>query len=515
MNCLSVNLRGVRGNRKSDWIRGLKTSYGIHFLAIQETKLQQSSSFLFSQYWGRAEFKIDVVDSQGRSGGLACLWCPAVFRCVDIYHNRNFIIVSGFLIQTGCRLNLVNIYAPNDAISRRDVWSKILGFKNSLQGLWVMMGDFNDVRDASERMNSEFIASNAEAFNHFILSAGLVEYNMGGGNFTYISDNGKKLSKLDRFLVYLGFRERWPNATVVALAREVSDHMPIVLSTIQSDFGHIAFRFFNSWFEYSGFLDFVLRKCEEFSFSGLEDLALAIKLRWLKNNIKSWLKLEKDRREGIYGGKKARLAFIENLAEERDLEEEELAERVECRNYVAEHDRIKQLGLRQKSMSKWVVDGDENSNFFHLVINSNISTNRLNGLMIGGEWITYPLSIKESLYEFFKHQFSEPMTVRPGMVCSGIATISGSEATMLERPFIVEEIKAAVWECEGDRAPGPNGFNFKFIKRCWEGLRVDLVKLFNKFYVDGSINKGCTSSFIALIPKIKDPVGPANFRPKV
>ncbi|XP_035830800.1 uncharacterized protein LOC118480187 [Helianthus annuus] len=185
------------------------------------------------------------------------------------------------------------------------------------------MGDFNDVRDVSERMNSEFVVANAEAFNQFILSAGLVEYNMGGGNFMYISDNGKKLSKLDRFLVCLGFRERWPNAMVLALAREASDHRPIVLSTVQSDFGQIPFGFFNSWFEYSGFLEHVLQKCGEFNFLGPADLAVAIKLRYLKNNIKSWLKVEKENREGIYGGKKKRLELIENIAEERLLLEEE------------------------------------------------------------------------------------------------------------------------------------------------------------------------------------------------
>ncbi|XP_022012647.1 uncharacterized protein LOC110912247 [Helianthus annuus] len=271
-------------------------------------------------------------------------------------------------ISQKCRLNLVNVYAPNDALGRSAIWSELLGFRNSLQGLWVLMGDFNEVRDASERMNSKFNASNADAFNQFILSAGLVEYNMGGGNFTYITDNGRKLSKLDRFLVCLGFRERWPNATVVALAREVSDHWPIVLSTTQSDFGHIPFRFFNSWFEYPGFLDFVLQKCGAFYFSGPEDLALAIKLRWLKDNIKAWLKIEKERREGMYSGKKARLAFIEELAEERSLAEEELAERADCRNYLAEFDRVKNLDLRQKSRSKWAIDGDENSGFFHFVI---------------------------------------------------------------------------------------------------------------------------------------------------
>ncbi|KAJ0880137.1 putative RNA-directed DNA polymerase [Helianthus annuus] len=248
-------------------------------------------------------------------------------------------------------------------------------------------------------------------------------------------------------------------------------------------------------------------------FGGPADLALAIKLRWLKNNIKSWLKLEKDRREGLYGGKKRRLEFIENLAEERNLVDDELAERAECRNFVAEFERIKQLDLRQKSRSKWAIEGDENSSFFHHVINSNICTNRLNGLMIDGVWNTNPLAIKESLYEFFQNQFSEPMPVRPEMSCPNIATISDSEASMLERPFSEEEIKEAVWECDGDRAPGPDGFNFKFIKKCWAGLREDMVTLFNKFYEEGAINRCCTSSFIALIPKGKDPVGPNDFRP--
>ncbi|XP_022007605.1 uncharacterized protein LOC110906842 [Helianthus annuus] len=232
MNCLSVNLRGVRCNRKSDWIRGLKTSYGIHFLSIQETKLQDSDLFMFSKFWGRAEFKIAVVNSVGRSGGLACIWCPSVFRCVNLIHNRHYIVVSGRLVQNGCLINLINVYAPNDSNGRRALWLELINIRNTIQGLWVLMGDFNEVRDSSERMNSEFVEANAETFNNFILSAGLKEYNMDGGSFTYISDNGTKLSKLDRYLVCLGFKERWPNAAVIALEREASDHRPIVLSTV-------------------------------------------------------------------------------------------------------------------------------------------------------------------------------------------------------------------------------------------------------------------------------------------
>ncbi|XP_022014430.1 uncharacterized protein LOC110913680 [Helianthus annuus] len=346
MNCLSINLRGVRNQRKSEWIRGLRTSYGCHFLAIQETKLQDSESFVFNQFWARSEFKLAVVNSQGRFGGLACLWSPTVFRCDNLIKNRYYIVMFGFLVQTGCNINIINVYAPNDAVCRRGVWAEILGIRNSLQGIWLLMGDFNDVRNSEERMNSEFIEANAEAFNQFILSAGLIEYNMGGGNFTYMSDNGKKLSKLDRFLVCLGFMERWPNASVLALDRDVSDHRPIVLSTSQSDYGHIPFRFFNSWFEYPGFLSYVLQKCGSFQFDGPADLAIAIKLRWLKDNIKAWLKAEKQRKESEYNIKKRRMTDIEKIAEVRQLSDDELSERAGCRNFIADFDRLKHLDLR-------------------------------------------------------------------------------------------------------------------------------------------------------------------------
>ncbi|MFS7926579.1 putative RNA-directed DNA polymerase [Helianthus anomalus] len=251
----------------------------------------------------------------------------------------------------------------------------------------------------------------------------------------------------------------------------------------------------------------------EFTFSGPADLAIAIQLRWIENSIKDWLKNEKSRRDGDYGGKKNRLAFLESLAEERMLMLGELEERTECKNFIAECDRIQHMDIRQKSRIRWALEGDENSAFFHNIINSNISSNRLNGLMIDGEWVTNPILVKKALFEFFHHQFTEPMILRPELVCPNLVSISDSEANSLIAPFSLDEIKEAVWGCEGDRAPGPDGFNFKFIKRCWSEFQEDFMKLFNQFHAEGSINKGWSSSFIALIPKVKDPLGPSDFRP--
>ncbi|XP_035830838.1 uncharacterized protein LOC110866714 [Helianthus annuus] len=475
MNCLSVNLRGVRDSRKVDWVRGILTSYGVHFLAIQETKLGPSANFMFNGFWGRSAFNLEIVSAEGRSGGLACLWNPGMFVCDYVIKDRQFLVLSGSLPQLGVKINLVNVYASNDAAVRRLLWDRLLGIKNSIQGLWVFMGDFNEVREESERFNSEFSASNAESFNQFILSAGLTEYQMGGGRFTYISDRGDKLSKLDRFLVCLGFMEKWPTASVLALNREVSDHRPLMLTTTPSDFGHIPFRCFNSWMEIPGFLDLVKHWCIEFSFNGPADLALSVKLRWLKNKIKAWIKEERVRTVGIYLSSKNRISNLEKLAETRTLDVRELSERAECINNVLEVDRRKLLDSRQKSRARWALEGDENSAFFHNIINSNISNNRINGLMIDGVWCSDPVVIKEAFFDFFSKQFTEPLNVRPSISSLGLASLSAVEADAIIQPFSVTEIKEAIWECVGDRAPGPDGFNFKFIKRNWDSFQGDFI----------------------------------------
>ncbi|KAF5789658.1 putative RNA-directed DNA polymerase [Helianthus annuus] len=171
------------------------------------------------------------------------------------------------------------------------------------------------------------------------------------------------------------------------------------------------------------------------------------------------------------------------------------------------------MDLKQKSRVRWAVDGDENSAYFHGVVNANTSNNRISGLRIEGEWVNNPFIIKDFVAAFFGERFAEPMVERPQLVCPNLAQLSGSEAETLVGPFLVEEIKRAVWDCHGDRAPGPDGLNFSFIKRCWDGFQQDFVNLFNEFYQKASINNACTSSFLALIPKCNDPSGLTDFRP--
>lgn len=84
---------------------------------------------------------------------------------------------------------------------------------------------------------------------------------------------------------------------------------------------------------------------------------------------------------------------------------------------------------------------------------------------------------------------------------------------MLVEHFQEEEIRRAVWSCGSDTSPGPDGFNFKFIKQFWEVIKPDFLRFFDEFYVNGVFPRGLNASFIALIPKVPDPQGLNEYRP--
>lgn len=45
----------------------------------------------------------------------------------------------------------------------------------------------------------------------------------------------------------------------------------------------------------------------------------------------------------------------------------------------------------------------------------------------------------------------------------------------LERVFSEEEINWAVSDCGGDKVPGPNGFNFSFVKHSMDIHKLDIM----------------------------------------
>lgn len=76
----------------------------------------------------------------------------------------------------------------------------------------------------------------------------------------------------------------------------------------------------------------------------------------------------------------------------------------------------------------------------------------------------------------------------------------------LVAPILKDEIDRVIKHMPTDKAPGPDGFNVLFMKKCWDIIKGDFYKLCQDFF-DCEINlDSLNESFITLVPKTNNPV---------
>nr|GEW42763.1 RNA-directed DNA polymerase, eukaryota, reverse transcriptase zinc-binding domain protein [Tanacetum cinerariifolium] len=103
---------------------------------------------------------------------------------------------------------------------KRTLWDYFCFTICNWDGDVVTMGDFNEVRDSSERFGSVFNKHGAKLFNDFIAKAGLTEVPFGGCIFTWCHKTASKMSKLDRFLISDSLLCNCPHISSVTLDRK-------------------------------------------------------------------------------------------------------------------------------------------------------------------------------------------------------------------------------------------------------------------------------------------------------
>ena len=60
--------------------------------------------------------------------------------------------------------------------------------------------------------------------------------------------------------------------------------------------------------------------------------------------------------------------------------------------------------------------------------------------------------------------------------------LSYRQASNLVRPFSLEEVKKALWECESFKSPVSDSINFGFIKDFWHELKDDFMRFLVEFH---------------------------------
>ncbi|GJV49904.1 RNA-directed DNA polymerase, eukaryota [Tanacetum coccineum] len=476
--------------------------------------MEKMEIFSVKMCWGNFAFDYVHSDSVGNSGGILCVWDPSSYRKKDVTVSDYFIMIRGVWLKTGCDLLIVSVYAPQELNEKKMLWDYLTHVINNWKGEVIIMGDFNEVRCKSERFGSNFNVQGANVFNSFIVNAGLEEIPLGGCSFTWCHKSATKMSKLDRFLISENLMITCPNFTATSLERYLSDHRPILLRESHFDYGPTPFRFFHSWFEMEGFNKLVEDAWNEAPVDESNAMSnMMKKLKYLKQKIRDWNKGNMKSSKNIKAKLKDDLKAVDDIIDNGEGNDEVVKLRMDVLKSIQDIDKIQSLDAAQKAKIKWSIEGDENSSFYHGVLNKKRSQLNIRGILVDGTWVDNPQRVKNEFLHHFSKRFDKPAANRASLVMNFSKILSCDQQVELELEVSKDEVKRAVWDCGTDKAPDPDGFTFGFYRRFWKVIENDVFDAVNHFFTYGDIPKGCNSSFIALIPKIPDANVVKDFRP--
>jgi hypothetical protein len=168
--------------------------------------------------------------------------------------------------------------------------------------------------------------------------------------------------------------------------------------------------------------------------------------------------------------------------------------------------------LAQRARLKWLREGDANTRFFHASIKAKGKRNFIRALRVGDNWLESPVEIRYATVEYFKRMCSSSYWTRPNLDGIWFPTLSEEENSCLTRPFSLDEIEVIVKECDGNKSPGPDGFNFAFVKDFWSMIKGEIRILFDQFHGIGTLPHSFSSYFVTLIPKVNSPFSLGDFR---
>ncbi|GKB53636.1 RNA-directed DNA polymerase, eukaryota [Tanacetum coccineum] len=279
------------------------------------------------------------------------------------------------------------------------------------------------------------------------------------------------------------------------LGRHLSDHRPILLREVLSDFGPTPFRFYQYWLRMEGFDSMVEHAWLSFSHSDSNAMVrFKKKLQDLKSIIRLWVKDKKFHLHNAKNSLQNDLISIDKDLERGNVSDDILLNRMDLNRRLQDIKLLEVKDLVQKSKIKWAIEGDENSKFFHGIINKKRSQLSIRGVFVEGTWCTDPSIVKEAFKNHFEVRFQQPCHDRLKLNAPFHNRLSSDQVDELDRAVSRDEIRRAVWNCGENKSPGPDGYTFEFFRKYWSLVGADFCDAVDYFFKSVSETQ---SAFVA------------------
>ena len=234
MRALFWNLRGFGHDGRRRQLIEYMHDEAIDVVAIQETmrtkfslgELERLSRHLFAWHW------LPSSGVTGHSGGILLGVKDATFEVGSMDRGSHFVSMELWERDVNFKWEVIVVYGPADHRRSEAFLVELHRKVASAQLPVVVGGDFNLIRTEEDKSNNLVNFPRMQLFNDCIADMGLQELDRVGARFTWTNRQVDPThSVLDRVFASPEWDIRCPLASLRAITRIGSDHVPLLLSS--------------------------------------------------------------------------------------------------------------------------------------------------------------------------------------------------------------------------------------------------------------------------------------------
>ncbi|KAL5544765.1 hypothetical protein UlMin_008549 [Ulmus minor] len=384
-----------------------------------------------------------TVSRVGLGGGLMLLWKEK--SVVNVCSSSNYFIDAWISSPDILPRRFSGFYGKPDASQRGFSWELLRRLQFAYSGAWLCAGDFNEILNLEEKVGGGVKSQRAiNDFRKAVDDCQICDLGFVGDPFTWCNNwpNDLIYERLDRGFGNIDWMDHFPNAKVEHLATICSDRRPLLFS-----FGnHLVadrcgrkkrvnrFHFEEAWSNDPGCGELVKSCWEVPATLGSAD-SLLDKLDWCGRKLQRWGR-DKFKRLG------------------KDIYEQY---------------------WKQRSRVSWLRDRDKNTKFFHRKASNRRFKNEILGIYDeNGCWQTEVGLVKSVFRDYFTAIFSSSnpsLELIKKVIDSIPCRVSEEENCYLLRPFVVDDMKAALFDMNPTKAPRFDGLPTLFFPKILGGGR--------------------------------------------
>lgn len=230
MKILNWNVRGLGDSDKSSLVRQTVVSCHPDILSFQETKLSSISSLKGREFLPARLRSFSFMPADGSAGGILLAWDQSIMDCTMVSMHKFHITAKFSSTSNNMSFMMFAIYAPCEATDRAEFFLVVNQDAASVEGPWILLGDFNMCRFDYEKSKGRINWQVMEVFNDWIRTNGLDDIDLVNRRFTWSNKREHPtLERLDRVLANNNSNLSFLQTTAIVVPAVSSDHSPILV----------------------------------------------------------------------------------------------------------------------------------------------------------------------------------------------------------------------------------------------------------------------------------------------